>query len=144
VNNRKTGTYDWQLKNWIKFDHLSLKSDPMTGGAPQANSTIDQEYQANAQLQTQDSLTFTITAEIVDIRPNGNLVVEAHRHVRIDENIWEQSLTGVLRREDVLPNNTVLSQNVAELSIDKREVGQVRDAYQRGWLSRLYDRFSIF
>ncbi len=144
VNNRRTGTYDWQLKNWVKFDHLSLKSDPMNAGAPQANSTLDQEYQANSQLQTQDSLTFTITAEIVDIRPNGNLVVEAHRHVRIDENIWEQSLTGILRREDVLPNNTVLSQNVAELSIDKREVGQVRDGYQRGWLTRLYDRFSIF
>ena len=73
VDRRKTGTYDWQLKNWVKLDGLSLKKAPMNGGAPQANSTLDQEYQANSQLQTKDNLQFKITAEIVDIRPNGNL-----------------------------------------------------------------------
>jgi len=144
VDRRKTGTYDWQLKNWVKLSGLSLKSAPMTGGAPQANSTLDQEYQANSQLQTKDNLQFKITAEIVDIRPNGNLVVEAHHHIRVEENVWEESLTGIIRRDDVLPGNTVPSERIAELSIDTRKVGIVRDGYQRGWLTRIYDRFSIF
>ena len=116
----------------------------MRSGQPQANGTLDQEYQANTQLQTKDSLHFIISAEIVDIRPNGNMVVEAHRHIQIDEDIWDQSLTGVFRRQDMQPGNTILSENIAELSIDKREVGHVRDGYRRGWLTRLYDRFSIF
>jgi flagellar L-ring protein precursor FlgH len=144
VDRRKTGTYDFQLKNWIKLDGLSIKAAPQNGGQPTANATLDQEYQADTQLQTKDSLTFSIAAEIVDIRPNGNLVLEAHRHIRINEDVWEQSLTGIIRREDILPNNIVLSQNIAELTIDKREVGHVRDGYKRGWLTRFYDRFSIF
>ena len=78
------------------------------------------------------------------MRPNGNLVRERNRRIRINEDQWEQSLSGVVRREDVLPNNTVLSQNIAELSIDKREVGNVRDGWRRGWLTRWYDRFQVF
>ena len=144
VNRRKTGVFNAQLQNWVSLKGLSLKADPLKSGQPQANGTLDQEYRANMELQTKASLTFTIAATIVDIRPNGNLVVEAHRHVKVNEDIWDQSLSGLIRPQDVLPNNTVLSQNIAELMIDKREVGHVRDGYSRGWLSRLYDRFSIF
>ena len=144
VDRRKTGTYDFQLKNWVLLNHLNLEPAPMRNGQPQANGTLDQEYQANTQLQTKDSLNFIISAEIVDIRPNGNLVVEAHRHIQINEDIWDQSLSGVFRVQDVQPNNSILSENIAELSIDKREVGHVRDGYKRGWLTRFYDRVSIF
>jgi flagellar L-ring protein FlgH len=144
VNRRKTGTFNAQLKNWIMLKGLSLKSDPLTSGQPQANGTLDQEYQANMQLQTKASLSFVISAEVVDIRPNGNLVIEAHKKVQDNEDVWDQSISGLIRPQDVLPNNTVLSENVAELMINKKEVGHVRDGYRRGWLTRLYDRFSIF
>lgn len=144
VNRRKTGVFNAQLKNWVLLKGLSLKSDPLTAGQPQANGTLDQEYQANMQLQTKASLSFVIAAEVVDVRPNGNLVVEAHKEVKDNEDIWDQSITGLIRPQDVLPNNTVLSENIAEMMIDKREIGHVRDGYRRGWLTRLYDRFSIF
>lgn len=144
VDRRKTGVFNAQLKNWVALKGLSLKSDPLTAGQPQANGTLDQEYQADMELKTKASLSFTIAASVVDIRPNGNLVIEAHRHVQDNEDIWDQSLSGLIRPQDVLPNNTVLSMNIAELMVDKREVGHVRDGYRRGWLTRLYDRFSIF
>ena len=143
VDRRKTGVFNAQLKNWVLLKNLSLKSDPTTN-LPQANGTLDQEYQANMDLQTKATLSFTIEAAVVDIRPNGNLVLEAHKQVQDNEDIWDQSLTGLIRPQDVLPNNTVQSENIAELMINKKEVGHVRDAYRRGWLTRLYDRFSIF
>jgi flagellar L-ring protein precursor FlgH len=144
VDRRKTGVFNAQLKNWVTLKGLSLKSDPLTSGSPQANGTLDQEYQANMQLQTKDSLSFTIAATVVDIRPNGNLVIEAHRRSKDNGDTYDRSVTGLIRPQDVLPNNTVLSQNIAELMIDKHEAGHVRDGYERGWLTRLYDRFSIF
>ena len=144
VDRRKTGVFNAQLKNWVLLKNLSLKSGSLTTGQPQANGTLDQEYQANMELQTKATLSFTIAASVVDIRPNGNLVLEAHKHVQDNEDIWDQSLSGLIRPQDVLPNNTVLSENIAELMINKKEVGHVRDGYRRGWLTRLYDRFSIF
>jgi flagellar L-ring protein precursor FlgH len=44
----------------------------------------------------------------------------------------------------VLPNNTIRSEQVAELRVSKRETGQVRDAYRRGWFLRWMDTFSPF
>ena len=144
LDRRKTGTYDAQLKNWIHLNNWSMKPSPMSNGQPEANGTLDSEYQADAELQTKDALAFNIAAEIVDIRPNGNLIIEAHHRLQVNEDVWVASLSGVIRREDVLPNNQVLSKNVAELMIEKKEVGDVRDGYRRGWLTKLYDRFSIF
>jgi flagellar L-ring protein precursor FlgH len=145
LDRRKTGKFDAELKDWIHLDHLwSLKPSPMSNGQPKANGTLDSQYQADAELSTKDALEFKIAAEIVDIRPNGNLIIEAHHKIQVNEDVWVASLTGVVRREDVHPDNTVLSQNIAELMIEKREVGNVRDGYRRGWLTRLYDRFMIF
>ena len=96
------------------------------------------------ELQTNDALLFRIAATVVDIRPNGTFVIEAHHKIHDNDELWEATLTGIIRREDVLPNNTVMSENIAELSIFKRELGHVRDGYKRGWFSYWFDRFSPF
>jgi flagellar L-ring protein precursor FlgH len=89
-------------------------------------------------------MKFRISCRVVDIRPNGNLVIEGRRTVHNNSEVWEQSLTGEVRPKDVLPNNTVLSENVAELRIDKREAGHVRDGYRRGWLLKWLDKWQPF
>ena len=89
-------------------------------------------------------MTFRIAAAVVDIRPNGNLVIEARREIRINEEVWMQSLTGVVRRQSIGPDRTVRSDEVAELRIEKREKGFVNDAYTRGWLTRWYDKWKPF
>ncbi len=66
-----------------------------------------------------DGLKLRIPARVVDIRPNGHLVLEAHQTIRNNEEIWERSISGIVRPEDILPNNTVLSEDVAELQIFK-------------------------
>ena len=68
----------------------------------------------------------------------------ADETIQLNEEIWEQSLSGIVRRDDVLPNNTVLSEDIAELRIMKREVGSVRDGYRRGWFLRILDRYQPF
>jgi flagellar L-ring protein precursor FlgH len=89
-------------------------------------------------------MKFRITAEVIDIRPNGTLVLEGRRTIRANEEVWELSLGGVIRPEDVLPDNTVLSEDVADLRIIKREKGHVVDGYQRGWLLKWLDHYQPF
>ena len=81
---------------------------------------------------------------MVDIRPNGNLVIEGRRTIRNNNEVWEQALTGVIRAGDVMPNNTVLSENIAEMRVYKREAGNVRDGYRRGWLMKWLDAYQPF
>jgi flagellar L-ring protein precursor FlgH len=135
---------DARLQDWVILDGLSFVKDPQTKGAPRARGQLNGQVRTNANLESSSQLQFTITATVVDIRPNGNLVVEAHSTVRSNEEIIEQSLSGIVRREDVLPDNTVKSEKVAELMVHHRETGHVNDAYTRGWLMKLYDKFKPF
>jgi len=144
LQRRKRSNSDVLLKNWLEFDGLSLKPAPQASGDPQATLNVTNQTQAQADLETAAVIKFTLTAEVVDIRPNGNLVIEAHKRIRNNNEIWEQSLSGVIRPQDVLPNNTVLSDKVMELSIDKRETGHIRDAYKRGWFTRWLDSYKPF
>ena len=144
VQRRRTAQYDAKLADWVKFKALNLQLSNPTSGDPEVNGQLNVQNQAQMELQTNDALLFRIAATVADIRPNGTFVIEARRQVRDNDELWEQTLSGIVRREDVLPNNTVMSENVAELFIYKKELGHVRDGYKRGWFSVLLDRFSPF
>lgn len=144
VQRRTQSNVDYRLQDWIKLDGFGITPAPQPNGDPRARGQYNQQIQTTANLETTDSIKFRITARVVDIRPNGSLVLEAHNVVRNNDEVWEASLTGICRREDVKPDNTVLSERVYELTIHKREVGHIRDSYKRGWLLTFIDRFKPF
>ena len=95
-------------------------------------------------LDTTESMKFDIAAEVTAILPNGNMVLEAHRTVRNNEEVWMHSLSGICRREDIGPGNLVLSRDILHLHVEKQELGQVRDMYKRGWFWRWFDTLQPF
>ena len=135
---------DMRLHDWFRLDGFGIKLDPLSGGDPRGRGQLDGQLRTTADLETTANIRFTITATVVDIRPNGNVVLEAHSSIQDNNEVWEASLTGIVRREDVLPNNTIFSEKIAELSIHKRETGHVRDAYRRGWALKFYDAIKPF
>ena len=113
IDRKKKGYGDLILPSWIKFWNGNLGDAPFNNGAPHVRGEIDNKLQTQGQLQTDDLMTFRIACEVVDIRPNGNLILEGHRTIKNNEEVWDYSLSGEIRAEDVKPNNTVLSENVA-------------------------------
>ncbi len=144
IQRRTQSNFDARLRNWIQFRGFSLNPLPSTVGEPRARGSFDNQVNTTAEIETTDSIVFRIAARVVDVRPNGNLVIEAHRTINNNDEVWEQSLTGIVRREDIAPDNTVMSEDVSELKIDKRESGTIRDSYRRGWLLKTFDRFKPF
>jgi flagellar L-ring protein precursor FlgH len=129
------------LTDWIRLSGLDIKPAPQSDGSPAIVGTLNARDKSESDLETRDGMKFTITCEVVDIRPNGELVLDGQRLVENNEEQWMLSLSGIVRPEDVLPNNTVLSSTIAELHIDKREQGVIRDGYRRGWLLEIIDRY---
>ena len=142
---RKSGAYDAVIESWVNLvSGLSLKSTPQSGGDPQVTGNFSKQHKAESDLDIRDRVDFRIAALVVDIRPNGNIILEAHRTVMVNNEQWDASLTGIIRPEDVLPDNTVLSEDIAALSIQRMQKGQVRDGIRRGWLTRIIDKVSPF
>lgn len=145
VDRRKNGLYEAVLKDWVKLaSGLTLKPAEQADGDPKASGTIQQTYRSDSELELRNRIDFRIAATIVDIRPNGSLVLEAHNTFRQDNEIVEASLSGIIRPEDVLPDNTVLSEDVVELNVYKRNKGHVRDGYRRGWMTKIIDTINPF
>jgi flagellar L-ring protein precursor FlgH len=144
LQRRKQGQLNATLQDWIQLDGLNIKKAPQSQGQPEINGTLQGQFQARSNLETRDGLKLRIQSRVVDIRPNGHLVLEAHQRFKINEDDWERSISGIVDPRDVLPNNTVVSENIAELSIFKKERGEVRDGYRRGWLFYLLDRYGMF
>lgn len=144
MDRRKQTAGVLKLTDWILLKKFSVVPDPQTAGDPTIGGTVDNKLRSQADMKTRDSMTFTITCEVSDIRPNGLLVLSGIKSVKNNEEAWEQCLTGLVRPEDVMPNNTVTSEKVAEMRIFKRESGHVPDGYRRGWLLRWLDTYQPF
>ncbi len=144
IDRRKKADGKFTLSDWIIFDGLSVIPDPQSKGDPKITGKMENKYRAEGELETRESMRFRIACEIVDIRPNGTIVLEGRRFIQANVEQWELSLTGIVRPEDILPNNTVLSEDVASLRIYKREAGHVRDGYRRGWFLKILDRYQPF
>lgn len=144
AESRKQANINAVLSDWIGFDGEDVFKAPQTRGDPRIAGSTNSQYRAESELELRDALTFRIAAEIVDIQPNGNLVIEAHQEIKINEEVWIQSLSGIVARRFINANNEVRSDHILHLSVDKREKGQVRDGYARGWLNRAFQRYKPF
>jgi flagellar L-ring protein FlgH len=144
AENRRQLNLQAVLANWIAFDGKDIFPAPQRRGDLSVNGTLNSQYRTESDMELRDALTFRIAAAVVDIRPNGNLVIEARREICINEEVWTQSLTGVVRRQSIGPDRTVRSDEVAELRIQKREKGFISDSYTRGWMARWYARWKPF
>ncbi len=144
MDRKKKAHGDLILKDWVLLKGLFAYPDPQTLGDPHISGKMDNKMRSEASLETRDSIKFRITCAVVDVRPNGNLVIEGHNTIKYNCEVWDYSLTGEIRPEDVLPNNTVMSEDVANKRIHKRETGHVRDGYRRGWLLKILDKWQPF
>jgi len=83
------------------------------------------------QLQT------TLTARVADVLPNGYLVVEGKREVRVNNENQIVILSGIVRPSDISRSNIVLSSMVAQMSVQVQGKGTVSQPLKPGWLTQI-------
>lgn len=137
-NRQRNAVYTAQLKEWLRINSDG-NLDVAATNSPGINGQLRSQLQSFGTGLSQEGMKYRIAATVVDILPNGTLILEAHKSIRTNSELWEYSLTGRIRSQDVAGNNTVNSENIADLMIAKREHGKIQDSTKRGWLQRIYD-----
>jgi len=145
ADQRRNASYNAILNNWIRLNGFKrLERDQMEDGPPQVRGGVQELYRAESGIETTERLTLNIASRVVDIRPNGTLVIEGHKEVRINDQVWKVSLTGLCRQDDIGRDNTITSDRVIDFRLSKHEAGATRDGYRRGWFKRHFDRWTPF
>lgn len=85
------------------------------------------------------NLTATLTARVISVMDNGNLVIQGRRQLSVNAEDQYIILTGVIRPEDITSDNTVSSRFVADARIVYGGRGVVNDKMRPGWLARVLD-----
>jgi flagellar L-ring protein precursor FlgH len=85
------------------------------------------------------SLTAKISARVIRVLDNGNLVIEGRRQVTVNADDQFILITGIIRPEDITTENTVASQYVADARILYTGEGIINDKMRPGWLTRVVD-----
>jgi flagellar L-ring protein precursor FlgH len=83
------------------------------------------------------TLQTSLTARVIDVLPNGYLVVEGKREIRVNNENQSVYLTGVVRPQDIDSNNMVLSSAVAQMSVRVQGRGIASQPIKPGWLYRV-------
>ncbi len=80
----------------------------------------------------------TITATVVQVLPNGHLVVSAEKQIGVNANVDVLRFSGQVDPRAIAPGNVVQSTQIANVRIEQRGRGQQAEAQSMGWLARFF------
>lgn len=141
-------------KNASVNDTITALGYPFTDGdpdwyryrnqAPQVAWNAAESWKGGGKMSNTEGYTTTIQARIVDALPNGVLRVEARRRYAMGKEKSDLILTGLVRREDLTPANSVLSTQVADLQLSQEGKGPLTRNSSKGWLTTFYEFINPF
>lgn len=110
--------------------------DQLLGGLSTGNSSSNS---GNGSTTQTGKFTARVTVVIKQVLPNGNMVIEGNRAIKVNREDQIITFTGIVREDDVRADNTVLSERVAEARITNLGKGLAADRQRRGILTRILD-----
>ena len=116
------------IKNWMDLANL-------------LSASFDSKYDGSGSTSRQETLQATMSAKVVDVTPNGNLMIEGRRNVKVNNEEQIIVLTGTVRSRDVTSENTVSSALIADARINYSGKGVISDRQKPGWLMNVFDKF---
>jgi flagellar L-ring protein FlgH len=101
--------------------------------------TVGNVSEGQGKTERQSVFTSYLTARVIQVLPNQNLMIQGQRQMRINNETEVVTLTGIIRPQDIDRNNVVASTKVAEARVLISGVGVVSDKQRVGWFQRFFD-----
>jgi flagellar L-ring protein precursor FlgH len=114
------------------------------GQLPAISTSQNNSYQGGGTVSADEKIIAMIPVRVVDVLPNHNLVIEGTRETEFGGETQKAVLRGVVRVEDIAPNDTVYSYNVADATIKFVGKGPLSDSEKRGWFTTIWDKLTPF
>jgi flagellar L-ring protein FlgH len=138
----RTSSIDAGISNLLGYEgkmKSSLGLPKSFDNTAMFKASMGNNFDGSGSTSRDESMTASITARVMEVLPNGNLVIEGTRKIRVNNETQNITLSGIIRRMDISPDNTVLSTYIANARIAYTGNGPVSDKQRPGWLARILD-----
>lgn len=119
-----------------QFDRF-FKGDVDPGSLVGLDSDLSNRGQGN--VSRNEDINLNVAAVVAQVLPNGNLVIHGRQEVRVNFEVRELYVAGVVRPEDIKPDNSIDHEQIAELRIAYGGRGQLTDVQQPRYGSQVLD-----
>ncbi len=125
------------------FFGLETKLDKIFPSAVDPSSLVgassDMANLGRGNVRRRESIDFNIAATIVQVLPNGNMVIDGRQEIRVNFEVREIGIAGIVRPEDITPANTISYEKIAELRVAYGGRGQITDVQQPRYGAQVLD-----
>ena len=103
-----------------------------------ANLNSSTDFIGTGDSDLRNSLQGNISVSVVEVFPNGVMRVAGEKWMRLNRGDEYIRIAGLVRPEDIRPDNTINSMSIADARIAYSQTGELADANRVGWLSRFF------
>ncbi len=128
----------------LKLAELRLQTNPRFSNESLLDARGRREFTGEGDYERKDRFSARITATVLEVKPNGTLVLQATKRIEKDEEIQTLVIAGLARSEDVTVQNTILSSQLANLSLAVENEGNLKKAAEKGIITEFFDMLFAF
>jgi flagellar L-ring protein FlgH len=130
---------DAEINALLGLETSILDSNQNMGGQIKIGGTSANSLKGAGNTSRGNTLTAKITARVIRVLENGNLVIEGRRQVTVNAEDQYIVISGIIRPDDITTDNLIASQYIADAQIFYTGKGIVNDKLRPGWLTRVVD-----
>jgi flagellar L-ring protein precursor FlgH len=108
------------------------------------NTSSNNQSDGSGSVNRSEAISLTIAAVVTQVLPNGNLVIQANQQVRINQELRELTVAGIVRPEDITAANTIQHTQIAEARVSYGGKGQLSQVQNVPVGQAILNKFSPF
>lgn len=143
-------TIEGKITNWFTVENFSdisklfnfespeIKTKKNnTDNLPEWGLEINNEFEGEGETIRTNTITATIAARVVSVKPNGNVILEGKRNITINHEMTMITVTGTARAKDITKDNTIKSSLIADMQLSIDGEGIISNGNKKGIFSTL-------
>lgn len=128
------------VTSFLGAENEYSSSSPFFNPFGSVGGNFDSSFKGDGTTQRSGDLTAYLSARVVDVLPNGNIVVTGSREVLVNNEKQQMTLSGIVRPADISADNQVESIFISDAKISYSGKGVLDDSQSPGWLVRTLDK----